>query len=205
MFKPRIPLYSRNQLVHVPLYKRVLYILTGSFLASVSLELFLVKNHVIDGGIVGIAIILSYLTDVNLGLLLLALNIPFLLLGYKLLGKAFAVLSFYGVTLLAIGIFILHPFPVLTSNPALAVIVGGLLLGGGIGLIIRYGGALDGTEIVAILLSKKTCYTVGQYIMVFNIFILGSSGLVFGIYEALYSLATYFIAYQTMDLIIDYH
>ncbi|WP_240688952.1 YitT family protein [Ammoniphilus sp. YIM 78166] len=200
---PRIRLYSRKEF-SVPLYKRGLYILTGSILAAVSLELFLVKNEVIDGGIVGIAIMLSYLTEVDLGLLLLALNVPFLLLGYKLLGKAFAILSFYGVVLLAMGIFILHPLPVLTDNPALAVIIGGVLLGGGIGLIIRYGGSLDGTEIIAILLSKKTCYTVGQYIMIFNLFILGSSSFVFGIYEALYSLATYFIVYQTMDLVIDY-
>lgn len=202
MFKPRIQIDSRNQLMDISPYKRGIYILGGSLLVSISLELFLVKNHVIDGGIVGVAIILSYLTGIELGVLLLLLNLPFLLMGYKYLGKIFTILSLYAIILLAIGTFILHPMPVLTTNPVIAVILGGIILGGGVGIIIRYGGCLDGTEIIAILLSRRTSYSIGQYIMFFNLFILGSSSLVFGIEEAIYSLATYFIAYQTIDVTI---
>lgn len=202
MFRPRIQLISRNQIMKIPFYKRGIYILEGSLLVSISLELFLVKNHVIDGGIVGVAIMISYLTEIKLGFLLLILNVPFLLIGYKLLGKWFTALSLYAIVILAIGTFMLQPMPVLTNNPVIAVVMGGIILGRGVGMVIRYGGSLDGTEIIAILLSKKTGYSIGQYIMFFNLFILGSSGFVYGMDEALYSLATYFIAYQTMDITI---
>lgn len=202
MFGQRIQLISQNKRIKISLYRRGFYILGGSLLVAISLELFLVKNHVIDGGIVGVAIMISYLTGVKLGSLLLLLNIPFLLIGYQQLGRTFTILSLYAIVSLAIGTFILQPLPVLTNNPVIAVVVGGITLGGGVGIIIRYGGSLDGTEIIAILLSKKTSYSIGQYIMFFNLFILGSSSFVFGINEAMYSLATYFIAYQTIDITI---
>ncbi len=203
MFRQRIQLISHNQITRISLYKRGIYISGGSLLVSISLELFLVKNHVIDGGIVGVAIIISYLTNINLGFLLLILNVPFLLIGYKLLGKVFTILSLYAILVLAIGTFILHPMPVLTNNPVMAVVLGGIILGVGVGIILRYGGSLDGTEIIAILLSEKTSYSIGEYVMFFNLFILGSSSFVFGFDKAMYSLVTYFIAYQTIDITID--
>lgn len=203
MFRQRIQFISNNQIMRISLYRRGIYILTGSLLVSISLELFLVKNHVIDGGIVGLSIMISYVTGIKLGFLLLILNVPFLIIGYKQLGKNFTILSLFAIVNLAIGTFILHPMPGLTNNPVIAVVLGGMILGVGVGLIIRYGGSLDGTEIIAILLSKKTNYSIGQYVMFFNLFILGSSSFVFGMNEAIYSLATYFIAYQTIDLTIN--
>jgi len=202
MFKRRIQLITLNQTMKISLFRRCLYILGGSLLVSISLQLFLVKNHVIDGGIVGVAIMISYLTGMELGFLLLILNFPFLLIGYKYFGKMFTILSLYAISLLAIGSVILKPIPALTSNPVIVVIVGGIILGVGVGIIIRHGGSLDGTEVIAILLSKKTNYSIGQYVMFFNLFILGGSSFVFGYDKALYSLATYLIVYQSIDITI---
>ena len=122
---------------------------------------------------------------------------------HKYLGKLFTILSIYAIGFLAIGTVILQPIPALTNNPVIAVILGGIILGVGVGVIIRYGGSLDGTEILAILFSKKSNYSIGQYVMFFNLFILGSSSFIFGIDKALYSLATYFIVYQAVDITIN--
>ncbi|MEW9668488.1 YitT family protein [Ammoniphilus sp. 3BR4] len=204
MFLYRAQFISNRRSSRIPLYKSGIVLFFGALLVSIALELLLVKNHVIDGGFVGIAIMLSYLTDYKLGILLIILNLPFLLLGYNLLGKQFAFLSLYSLFLLAIGTFLLEPLPVLSQNPVIAVMAGGILLGIGVGIIIRYGGALDGTEVIAILISKKTRFSIGQCVMFFNLFILGSAGFVFGLDEAINSLAAYFVAFKTIDVILDY-
>ncbi|WP_439116334.1 YitT family protein [Paludifilum halophilum] len=175
----------------------------GATFVAVGLEIFLVPNKVIDGGIVGVSIILSHLSGINLGIFLFLLNLPFFFLGYKQIGKTFAVSSLYGVTILSIGTFLLHPVPVLTDDPLLASVFGGIVLGIGVGLVIRYGGALDGTEALAILLNKKLPLSVGETVMFFNLFILGSAGFVFGWEQAMYSLIAYFIAFKMIDITIE--
>jgi uncharacterized membrane-anchored protein YitT (DUF2179 family) len=185
------------------LLKRILFILTGAVLVSVGLEIFLVPNRIIDGGIVGISIILSHLSGWSLGLFLFVLNLPFLLIGYKQIGKTFAISTLFGVTVMSIGTTLLHPVPGLTEDPLLAAVFGGIILGIGVGMVIRYGGSLDGTEIVAILVNKKTPFSVGEIVMFFNVFILASAGFVFGWDRAMYSLMAYYIAFKMIDLTIE--
>ena len=169
---------------------------------AVGLEIFLVPNHVIDGGIVGISIILSYLTGWKLGIFIFILNIPFFFIGYKQIGKTFAISTLYGILVLSIATTLLHPVPAFTADILLASVFGGIVLGIGVGIVIRYGGSLDGTEILAILANKKLPFSVGEIIMFFNIFILGSAGFVFSWDRAMYSLIAYFVAYKTIDITI---
>ncbi|USG68498.1 YitT family protein [Brevibacillus ruminantium] len=183
--------------------KRAFFILMGSALFSVGLEIFLVPNHIIDGGIVGIAIISSHLLGMPLGLFLFLLNLPFLVLGYKQIGKTFALSTLLGVSTMSIVSAFLHDVQGVTDDSLLAAVFGGIILGIGVGLVIRFGGSLDGTEIVAILINKKTPFSVGEIVMFFNLFILGSAGLVFGSDRAMYSLIAYYIAFKMIDLTIE--
>ncbi len=182
---------------------KYVFLFIGSILTAVGLEIFLIPNKIIDGGIVGISIILSYLTKLPLSVYILALNIPFLFLGYKQIGKTFVCSSLFAIVSLSVWVQVFHPIPGLTNDVLLATVFGGIILGIGVGIIIRYGGSLDGTEMVAIILNKKTAFSVGEMVMFFNIFILSSAGLVFGWDRAMYSLIAYFIAYKVIDIIID--
>ncbi|KEZ47324.1 YitT family protein [Metabacillus indicus] len=183
--------------------KRMVLICSGAVLMAVGLEIFLVPNRIIDGGIVGISIILSHLTNMKLSLFLFFLNVPFLFIGYNQIGKTFALSTLFGVIVLSIATALLHPVPVLTEDLLLASVFGGIILGIGVGLVIRYGGSLDGTEILAILFNKQSPFSVGELIMFFNLFILGSAGFVFGWDRAMYSLIAYFIAYKTIDVVVQ--
>jgi uncharacterized membrane-anchored protein YitT (DUF2179 family) len=167
------------------------------------LEIFLVPNNIVDGGITGISIILSKKTGVSLGLFLFLLNLPFLILGYKQIGKTFAVSTLFGVLIMSVGTALLHPVPPLTVEPILASVFGGIFVGIGVGLVIRFGGSLDGTEVVAILFSKKLPFSVGEVVMFINLFILSSAGFVFSWDRAMYSLIAYFIAFKMIDVIIE--
>ncbi|WP_108026479.1 YitT family protein [Melghirimyces profundicolus] len=178
-------------------------ILVGAMLVAVGLEIFLVPNRVIDGGIVGVAIILSHLTQITLGLFLFFLNLPFFFLGYKQIGKTFAFSTLFGVSVLSVGTYLLHSAEPVTNDPLLAAVFGGVILGIGVGLVIRYGGSLDGTEILAIMFNKRLPLSVGETVMFMNLFILGSAGFVFGWDRAMYSLMAYFIAFRMIDLTIE--
>jgi uncharacterized membrane-anchored protein YitT (DUF2179 family) len=182
---------------------RVFMMLVGASLVSVGLEIFLVPNNIIDGGIVGISIIASHLSGWNLGLFLFVLNLPFLFLGYKQIGKTFALSTLFSVAVMSIGTNLLHPVQPLTIDPLLAAVFGGIILGTGVGLVIRSGGSLDGTEIVAIVFTKKLPMSVGEIVMFFNLFILASAGFVFGWNNAMYSLIAYYIAFKMIDLTIE--
>jgi uncharacterized membrane-anchored protein YitT (DUF2179 family) len=182
---------------------RILLLVMGAGLVSVALEIFLVPNAIIDGGITGISIITSHLTGLPLGIFLFFFNLPFLFLGYKQIGKTFALSTLFGVAIMSIGTYFLHPVKPLTIDPLLAAVFGGVILGIGVGLVIRVGGSLDGTEIVAILLTKRLPFSVGEIVMGCNIFILGSAGFVFGWDHAMYSLIAYFIAYKVIDITIE--
>lgn len=182
--------------------QRAFLITIGAILMSIGLEIFLVPNNVIDGGITGISIMLSYTTGWKLGIFIFVLNLPFFFIGYKQIGKTFAISTLYGIIILSISTSLLHPVSAFTQDILLASIFGGMILGVGIGIVIRYGGSLDGTEIMAILASKKLPFSVGEIVMFFNIFILGSAGFVFSWDRAMYSILAYFVAYKTMDVVI---
>ncbi len=184
-------------------FKKYFALTIGAVLASVALEIFMVPNNIIDGGIVGISIISSILTKLPLGAFIFFLNLPFLFIGYKQIGKTFVLSTLFSVTVLSIGVTILEPMPELTHDVLLAAVFGGIILGIGVGLIIRYGGSLDGTEIVAIILDKRTCFSIGEIIMFFNVFILSSAGLFFGWDRAMYSLLAYFIAFKVIDITVE--
>jgi uncharacterized membrane-anchored protein YitT (DUF2179 family) len=181
---------------------RIFLITLGAALMSVGLEIFLVPNNVIDGGITGISIMLSYITGWKLGIFLFLFNVPFFFLGYKQIGKTFALSTLYGIVVLSIATTLLHPVPAFTQDILLASVFGGIFLGVGVGIVIRYGGSLDGTEILAILFNNKLPFSVGEIIMFFNLFILGSAGFVFTWDRAMYSLIAYFVAFKTIDITI---
>jgi uncharacterized membrane-anchored protein YitT (DUF2179 family) len=182
---------------------RVFFMMLGSVLAAVGLEIFLIPNNVIDGGVTGISIITSQFINLPLGVFVLILNLPFLIVGYKQIGKTFALSTLFAIICLSIGVSVFHPIPGITQDVLLATIFGGIILGAGVGLIIRNGGSLDGTEIIAIILDRKTSFSVGEIVMFFNLFILGGSGLVFGWDRAMYSLIAYFIAFKTIDITVE--
>lgn len=194
---------QHRRLSRTKFIKKAIFIILGSALVSVGLEIFLVPNNIIDGGIVGVSIIVSHLTGLPLGIFLFLLNLPFLFLGYKQIGKTFAISTLFAVALMSIGTTLLHPVPPLTIEPLLATVFGGIILGMGVGLVIRSGGSLDGTEIVAILVNKKSPFSVGETVMFINIFILGSAGFVFTWDSAMYSLIAYYIAFKVIDITIE--
>ncbi|WP_080869128.1 YitT family protein [Aneurinibacillus migulanus] len=181
----------------------MIFIFLGSLLFSLGLEVFLVPNQIIDGGITGISIMLAHLTGLKLGWFLFFLNLPFLFIGYKQIGKTFALSTLFGIAVMSVSTTLLHHIPGVTGDPLLAAVFGGIILGIGVGLVIRSGGSLDGTEIVAILFNKKSPFSVGEMVMFFNIFILGSAGFVFGWDRAMYSLIAYYIAFKMIDVTIQ--
>lgn len=182
--------------------KKYLVLIIGSLIYSAGLEIFLVPNNIIDGGVVGISIMASYLTGIPFGVYMLVLNLPFLYLGYKQIGKTFAISTI--VSIIAISVFseFLEPVPQITQDYFLAAIFGGIIAGAGVGLVIRQGGSLDGTEITAIILDRKTSFSVGEVVMFFNLFILGAAGFVFGWDKAMYSLVAYFIISKMIDVVL---
>lgn len=182
---------------------RFAFILLGATMAAVAIELFLVPNSIIDGGIIGISLILDFLTPIPFGILMVVINLPFLYFGYQHIGKNFFMSSVFAIVALAIIEFPLHPIPGVVDDPLLATVFGGLLLGAGVGLVIRNGGALDGTEILGILLTRKLPFSVGEFVMFVNVFIFIWAGFVLGWEHAMYSIITYYIASKTIDAVIQ--
>ncbi|MFD2613397.1 YitT family protein [Paenibacillus gansuensis] len=197
------PHHTHKKLSKEKFLKRAILMFLGSAFVAVGLEIFLVPNNIIDGGIVGISIMASALAELPIGLFLILLNLPFLVLGYKQIGKTFALSTLFSVLIMSIGTTLLHPVAPLTIDPLLAAVFGGVILGIGVGMVIRSGGSLDGTEIVAILINKKTPFSVGEIVMFFNLFILASAGFVFGWDRAMYSLIAYYIAFKMIDITIE--
>lgn len=181
----------------IPLF----FITAGAVLAAFALEEFLVPFTVLDGGIVGISMIVSQLTKLPLGLLTIVLNAPFMVLGYKRLGKRFLIKAIYAQIVFSTFLSLFEDLEPVTEQEILVVVFGGLILGLGVGLILRYGGCLDGTEIVAMLLSHHVELSVGQIVLFFNILIYGVCGFLYGADRALYSLLTYFITSKIIDFV----
>ncbi|RFU71195.1 YitT family protein [Peribacillus saganii] len=169
---------------------------------ATGLEIFLVPNKVIDGGVTGISIMLSHLTGMKLGIFLFLLNLPFVYLGYKQFGKTFAISTIYGIIMLSIFATFFHPIPPFTEDILLATIFGGIFLGIGVGLVIRNGGALDGTEVLSIVITKKVPFSVGEIVMFMNLFILSSAGFVYTWDRAMYSILAYVVAAKAIDIVV---
>lgn len=183
--------------------QRTIAMLIGALLVATGLEIFLVPNDVIDGGITGISIMASHLTGLPLGVFLFVLNLPFFYLGYKQIGKTFAISTILGITVLSYLTSMFHHIPAFTEDILLATIFGGMVLGVGVGLAIRFGGALDGIEILAIIINSKIPFSVGEIIMVFNLFILGAAGFIFSWDRAMYSIIAYLVAFKTIDIVVE--
>ncbi|MBC6974491.1 MULTISPECIES: YitT family protein [unclassified Bacillus (in: firmicutes)] len=197
--------HRKESVIHL-LYRLVM-IVFGAACAAVAIELFLMPNKIIDGGIIGVSLILDYLTPniwwLSFSTLVVILNIPFMYSGYKQIGKTFMLSSAFGIVALAFIESTLHTFKPFTTEPILATVFGGLILGLGVGLVIRHGGSLDGTEIMGILLTKKLPFSVGEFVMFVNLFIFAWAAFVFGVEQAMYSVMTYYIAFKTIDTVIQ--
>jgi uncharacterized membrane-anchored protein YitT (DUF2179 family) len=185
------------------IFTKYLFLFLGSIITAIGLEFFLIPNNIIDGGVVGISIVTSYITKIPLGFLILGINIPFLYFGYKQIGKTFVFSSLFSIASLSYWVSVFHPIPSLTKDILLATVFGGIIIGIGVGLIIKNGGSLDGTEMVALVVNRRLSFSVGETVMFFNLFILTSAGLVFGWDKAMYSLIAYFIAYKVIDITIQ--
>ncbi len=178
------------------------FLVLGVFSAGLGLKGFLLPNHFIDGGVMGISLLFAQITAIPLPLFVFFLNVPFIFLGYKQVSKEFAVKAFIAITALAIVLAIVD-FPVVTHDKVLTAIFGGFFIGLGIGFSVRGGGVLDGTEVLALFISKRTILTIGDVILILNIAIFTTSALVFGIEQALYSIVTFLAATRTVDFVVQ--
>ena len=176
-------------------------LVAGAMIAAFSIEEFLVPCTILDGGIVGISIMINNLSRIPLGVLTMALNIPFLIVGMRKLGKKFIVKSAIAMAIFSSFLEIFAPLTDMTQEYLLAVCFGGVFLGVGVGLVIRSGGCLDGTETVAIFLNRRFNLPVGQTVLFINIMIYTTAGFLFGFDLAMYSLLTYFITSKVIDFV----
>ena len=194
--------YREFKINSIGLFKDAVFMLLGIASAAFGLESFLLPNKFIDGGATGISLLLAELTNVPLSFLLLIINLPFIFLGFKVIGKQFAIKTAIGITGLAVCLASIH-FPEVTHDKFLVAFFGGLFLGAGIGLSVRGGSVLDGTEVLAIFLSKKLGTTIGDIIIVFNIIIFSFAAYFLSVETALYSMITYLAASKTLDFVIE--
>ena len=184
------------------LLKHVFFIFLGVLSAGFGLKGFLLPNGFIDGGVTGISLLLEALTNYPLALLIVIINAPFILLGYFQIGKLFTIKSIAAISGLALALIFVD-YPIITSDKFLIPVFGGFFLGSGIGLTIRGGGVLDGTEILAIYLTKKTGLTIGDLIFIFNIIIFAIAAYLLSIEIALYSILIYLTASKTVNIVVD--
>ncbi len=178
------------------------FISLGIVLAGFGLKGFLLPNNFIDGGAMGISLLISETTTMSLSVLILFVNFPFIILGYSQIGKQFAIKSVLAIIGLALLVHFV-PYPLITSDKLLIAVFGGFFLGAGIGMAIRGGAVIDGTEVLAIFLSKKTGLTIGDIILIFNIIIFAFGAYILSIEVALYAMLTYLAAAKTVDFVIE--
>jgi uncharacterized membrane-anchored protein YitT (DUF2179 family) len=179
-----------------------LLMLLGVVSAGFGLRGFLIPNGLIDGGVMGISLLVNSMTTVPLSLLIIVINLPFLFLGYRQISRGFALKSIIAIAILAVVVAFV-PYPTVTDDKILVAVFGGFFLGAGIGLMIRGGGVIDGTEVLAIYLSRKNSLTVGDFILLFNILIFSVAARLLSVEIALYSILTYLAASKTVDFILE--
>lgn len=182
--------------------KDLILITIGIFSAAFGFKGFLLTNHFIDGGATGISLLISALTEIPLYILIIAVNIPFIILAYTVMGKQFAIKTALSITGLALVLATVS-FPNVTNDNLLVAVFGGFFLGAGIGFAIRGGSVIDGTEVLAIFLSRKLGATIGDIIIVINVLIFSAAAYFLGVEIALYSMITYLSASKTLDFIVE--
>lgn len=181
--------------------KDVFFIVLGVAAAGFGLKGFLLPNHFLDGGVMGISLLVNLLYNIDLSILVVVINIPFIIIGYTQVSKVFAGKTLVAIVLLALTLAYVD-FPAITSDKLLIAFFGGFFLGAGIGLSIRGGSVLDGTEILAIYSSRKTTLTVGDIILALNIIIFSVAAYLMHIETALYAILTYLVASKTVDFVV---
>ena len=174
----------------------------GVGLAVVAMKGFMIPNRFLDGGVTGISILLHETFHLNISLLMLILNLPFIYLGYKKIGKTFAVQTSIAVVLLSLGLLFVNIGPI-TSDKLLIAIFGGILIGTGVGLVIRTGCVIDGAEVIAVFTQRKTGFSNSEIIMAMNTILFAAAAVQFGIESAMYSIITYFTATKATDYVVD--
>jgi uncharacterized membrane-anchored protein YitT (DUF2179 family) len=182
--------------------RSIFFTVLGLLIAVVALKGFMIPNNFIDGGVTGISIVLTEVFHVHFSILLIAFNIPFLIIGYHKLGKTFIVQSLLAILIMATLMFFVN-IPTVTEDKLLIAVFGGFLMGLGIGLVIRGGGVIDGLEIIAHYTTKKVAFTTSEIIMLFNFLIILGAALKFGIEAAMYSILVYYTAIKTSDYVVD--
>ncbi len=181
--------------------KNAMLILVGIGCATIGLKGFLIPNHFLDGGVTGISLLTYSLSGINVSVLLVAINLPFIIMGARQLSYSFAIKTALAIGLLALVLNFIS-FPILTEDKLLIAVFGGFFLGAGIGFAIRGGCVIDGTEVLAIYVSRRSSLSVGDVIAIFNIMLFSISALLVSLETALYSMLTYFSASKTIDFII---
>ena len=182
--------------------KNILHILLGTGLAMLAMKGFMIPNKFLDGGMTGIAILLHEIFHINISILVIALNMLFIYLGYRKIGKTFAVQTTIAVLLLSVGLLLININPI-TTDKLLIAIFGGLLMGTGVGLVIRGGGVIDGAEVIAVFTRRKVGFSNSEIIMLINCIIFAVAALEFGIETAMYSVITYFTATRATNYVVD--
>ena len=179
----------------------LLSLTAGSVIAAFALEEFLVPTKVFDGGVVGVSMILSHFLPVSLGVLMVLINLPFLFVGWRKIGHVFLIKAAYAMVLFSVMTSVFGPLVNATYDVFLGAIFGGVFLGIGVGLVLRGGGCLDGTEIVAIILNRKLSFSTGQIILIMNVIIYAVAGALFGLDRGMYSLVMYVITSKVIDMV----
>lgn len=174
----------------------------GIFSAGFGLKGFLIPNHLIDGGAMGISLLTNRQTGISLSLLIVLINLPFLLIAWRQISKIFSIKSILAISLLALVVEV-FPYPTITQDKLLISVFGGFFLGAGIGLSIRGGGVIDGTEVLAVFLSRKNSPSVGDFILIFNIIIFSVAAYLIDVETALYSVLIYMSASKTIDFVLE--
>ncbi|RYY88583.1 MAG: YitT family protein [Chitinophagaceae bacterium] len=180
----------------------VFQVALGVLSAGFGLKGFLLHNGFIDGGVTGMSLLTQHVTGWSLSVLIVLLNIPFIILAWRQIGSAFSIRSIAAITVLAL-VLALIPFPAVTNDKILVAVFGGFFLGAGIGMSIRGGAVLDGTEVLAIYLNRSSNLSVGDFILAFNICIFGVAAWLLSVETALYSVLTYLAASKTIDFILE--
>ncbi|VVM35329.1 YitT family protein [Terribacillus sp. AE2B 122] len=184
------------------IFLRGLFVILGGFIAAYGLETVLIPNNVSDGGVTGISIVISQLAGLPLGALIAIINLPFVWLGYKQIGKSFAIYSIIGIASLSIGTVLMHHTPAIIEGDTLLVtVVGGIILGLGMGLALRNGGAVDGIDMLAVLLARKLPFGTSDLILFLNMFVFIFVSTVFGLQGAILSAIAYFIASKVIHIV----
>jgi uncharacterized membrane-anchored protein YitT (DUF2179 family) len=182
--------------------RSIIYTSLGVGFAVIALKGFMIPNHFLDGGVTGISILIEEIFHINISFLLVAFNLPFILIGYKKISKTFSISALFAVLLLAVLMYFIE-VPTVTNDKVLIAVFGGLFIGLGIGLVIRGGGVIDGLEVIAHYTHEKSGFSTSEIILSFNSLLFIGAAYEFGIETAMYSILVYFTAMKTSDYVVD--